>query len=81
MQSFGATLKDDPHFLLFNGIIQTILVAFSIKTSRACTDMLPYENAAFKFSKTAKNTNSMCITCGIVPGLVEVVYFSKPVCR
>ena len=32
-QSFGATIKFDPHFfsLLKNGIIQTFLVAFSIK--------------------------------------------------
>ena len=29
---FGATLKFDPH-ILFNGIIQTILVVFSMKTS------------------------------------------------
>ena len=54
MQSFGATLRFDLHFLLFNGIIQTILVAFSMKTSRACAGMLSYENDAFKFSKTAK---------------------------
>ena len=39
---------------LFIGIIQTILVAFSLKTSRACTDKLSYENEAIKVSKTAK---------------------------
>ena len=39
---------------LFIGLIQTILVAFSLKTSRACNDMLSYENDAFKVSKTAK---------------------------
>ena len=39
---------------LFIGIIQTILVAFSLKTSRACTGMLSYENNAIKVSKTAK---------------------------
>ena len=54
MQSFDATLKVDSHFMLFNGIIQTILVAFSLKTSRACSDMLSHENVAIKFSKTAK---------------------------
>ena len=70
MQSLGATLKVDPHFFLFKGIIQTILVAFSMKTSRACTDMLSNVNDAFKLSKTAKNTNNMCITCTKVPGLV-----------
>ena len=43
-------------FFLFIGIILTILVAFSLKTSRACTDMLSYENDAIKLSKTAKNT-------------------------
>ena len=58
-QSFGATLRFDSHFFLLNGIIQTILVAFSMKTSMACTGMLSYENDAFKFSKTAKTTNSM----------------------
>ena len=77
MLSFGATFKVDPLFL-FNGILQAILVSFSIKTSRACTDMLSYENDAFKFSKNAKNTNS---TCTIVPWLVELETFSKPVCR
>ena len=41
---------------LFIGIVQTIFVAFSLKTSRACTDMLSYENDAIKVSKTAKNT-------------------------
>ena len=51
-------LKSLSSFFLFTGIIQTILVAFSIKTSRAYTDMLSYENDAFNFSKTAKNTNS-----------------------
>ena len=33
---------------LFIGIIQIILVAFSLKTARACTDMLSYENDAIK---------------------------------
>ena len=41
---------------LFIGIVQTILVAFSLKTSRACTDMLSCENGAIKVSKTAKHT-------------------------
>ena len=41
-------------FFLINGIIEVILVAFSMKMSRACTGMLSYENDAFKFSKTAK---------------------------
>ena len=36
---------------LFNGVIQTISVAFSLKTSRACTDMLSNQNDAVKFSK------------------------------
>ena len=49
MQSFGATLK-----FVFNGTIQTILMVFSMKTSRACTGMLSFENYDFKFLKTAK---------------------------
>ena len=65
---------------MFNGIIQAILVAFSIKTSRACTGMLSSENDDFKFLKIVKNIKSMCITCTIVPGLVELFYLSKPVC-
>ena len=56
-----------------------------MKTSRAftsvCTGMLSSENDDFKFLKTAKNTKSMCITCIIVPGLVELFYLSKSVCR
>ena len=40
---------------MFNGIIQTILVAFSMKTSRTCTGMLSSENDDFKFLKTTKN--------------------------
>ena len=58
MRSFGAALKFDPHFVLSNGIIQTILVAFSMKTSRTCTGMLSNENDAFNFSKTAKPKNN-----------------------
>ena len=65
-------------------IMHTILVAFSLKTSRACTDMLSYENDAIKFTKAAKNTNSTCSTCStctIVPRLVKLVFFSKLVWR
>ena len=40
---------------MFNGITQTILVAFSMKTSRACTGMLFSENDDFKVLKTAEN--------------------------
>ena len=40
---------------MFNGIIQTILVAFLMKMSRACTGMLSSENDDFKFLKTAKS--------------------------
>ena len=47
-----------------------------MKESRACTGMLSYENDAFEFSKTAKTINSTCITCTIVPGLVELFFFS-----
>ena len=55
MQSFGATLRFDPHFFVFNWIIQTILVAFTMKTFRAYTvpGILAYENNDFKFVKTA----------------------------
>ena len=42
-----------------------------MKTSRACTGMLSYENDDLKFLKTAKNIESMCITCTIVPGLID----------
>ena len=66
---------------MFNGIIQTILVAFSMKTSRACIGMLSSENDDFKFLKTVKNIKSMCIMCTIVLGLVELFYLSKPVRR
>ena len=45
-----------------------------MKTSRACTGMLFLENDAFKFSKTAENRKSMCITCTIVPGLLELLF-------
>ena len=76
MQSVGATLTVGPHFFLFNGVIQTILVAFSLKTFRACTDMLSNQNDAVKFSKTAKDANSTCITCTIVPEHSWNWYFS-----
>ena len=45
-------------FFVFNGIIQSSFVAFSMKTSRACTGMLSSENDYFKFLKTAKNIKS-----------------------
>ena len=52
-----------------------------MKKSRACTGMLAPENDNFKFLKTAKNIKSMCITCTIVLGLVDLIYLSKPVCH
>ena len=55
MQIFGATLKFDPHYFVFNWIIQTILVAFSMKTLKARTGMLASENDDFKFIKNVKN--------------------------
>ena len=39
---------------MFHGIIQTISVAFSMKTSKAYTGMLSSENDDFKFLKTCK---------------------------
>ena len=71
IQSFGATLKFDPHFFVLNGIIETILMAFSMKTLRACTGMLPSENNDFKFLKPAKNIKKTCIMSTLVPGLVD----------
>ena len=47
MQSLGATLKFHPHILCLMGVIQTILVAFSMKMSRACTGILSSENDDF----------------------------------
>ena len=52
---------------MFDGIIQTILVAFSMKTSATCTGMLSSENDYFKFLKPAQNIKSTYITCTIVP--------------
>ena len=46
---------------MFNGINQTIWVAFSTKSSMACTGMLCYENDDFKFLKTAKNIKIMTV--------------------
>ena len=41
---------------MFKLLKQTILVAFSIQTSRACTGILSSENDDFKFLKTANKT-------------------------
>ena len=57
-----------------NGMILTILVVFSLKTSRTCTGMLSSDNDDFKFLKSAKNIKS---TCTIVPRLVELFHLSK----
>ena len=38
-------------FFVFNGLIQTILVAYLMETFKACTDMLPLENDEFKLIK------------------------------
>ena len=81
MQSVGATLKFDLRFFAFNGITQTILVAFSMKMSRACADTMSSENDDFKFFKTKKNIKCTCITCTKVSGLVELFYLSIPVCH
>ena len=56
IQSFCATLQFDSLSFLLNGIIQTFLVAFSMKMSMAYTGMLSYENDALKFSKSVKTT-------------------------
>ena len=66
---------------MFNEIIQNIVVAFSMETSRVCTGMLSSENNDFKFLKVAKKIKSRCITCTIVAGLVEPFSLVKPVCR
>ena len=63
MQSIGATSKFYPIFLCLNGMIQTILVAFSIKTSRACTGMFSSETDDFKFLKTAKKHKKARALC------------------
>ena len=68
MKGFSATIKFDPHFFVFNRLFQTILVAFSMKTSRANTDMLSSVNEGLNSLKTEKNTKSTRITCTIFPG-------------
>ena len=78
MQSFDATLKFDPHFMClclnhFGGL--------SMKMSWAYTGMLSSEIDDFKFLTTVKNIKSICITCTIAPGLMELFYLSKPVRR
>ena len=65
MQCFGATFKFDPHFSRL-----TILVAFSMKMSRACSGILSSENDDFKFLKAAKKIKCTCITGTIVPEVV-----------
>ena len=47
-----------------------------MKTSRACTGMLTSDNDYFKLLKTAKNVKSTCITCTIIPVLVELISLS-----
>ena len=66
MQKFGATSKFNPQFFVFDGISQANLVAFSMKTSRACTSMLPSKNDDFKFLKTAKNIKKHDKVCFMV---------------
>ena len=40
---------------MFNGIIESILVAFALNTSRACTGMLSSDNKDFEFLKKCEN--------------------------
>ena len=67
-QSFGATLKFEAHFSRLMEL--TILGAFSMKMSSACSGMLSSENYDSKLLKTAKNLKCTCITCTIAPWLV-----------
>ena len=60
---------------MFNGIIQTILVAFSMKVE--CTCMLSFENDDLNFLITVKNIKS---TCNIFPGARRTVLSLKHVC-
>ena len=56
---------------MFSRIIQTILVAFSLRnTSRACTVMLSCENEDFKFLKTVEKHKKR----------VHRVYYSSRTC-
>ena len=67
---------------MFNVIIQTILVAFSMKTSRACTGMLYSENDGFKVLKTAKDIKKKHVHhMHNSSKLMELFYLSKPVCH
>ena len=43
-----------------------------MKTPRASTGILSSENDDFEFLKPAKDIKSRCITCIIVPGLMEI---------
>ena len=52
-----------------------------MKMSRACSGWLSSENDDFKLFKTAKKIKCTCITWTIVPGLGELFYLSKSVCR
>ena len=49
---------------MFNGIIQTVLMAISMKTSRACTGMFSSVNDDFKFlknyEKQKKHVHHVC---------------------
>ena len=51
-----------------------------MKMSRACPGMSSSENDDFKFLINVKYKKCACITCTIVPWLVELFYLSEPAC-
>ena len=81
MQSFGATLKCDPHFSRLMGKPKPFWWHFKWKCLGHVLACQSSENDDFKFLKTVINIKCTCNTCTIVPRLVALFYLSKPACR
>ena len=73
-------LKIGAPLSLFDGIIETILMAFSWNIFQAYNRMFIFENNVFKFQKATKNTKCTWSSCSIVTGLAEQMHCNRRVC-
>ena len=73
-------LKIGASLSLFDGIIETISMAFSWNIFQIYNRMFIFENNVFKFWKAKKSTKCTCSSCSIVTGLTEQIYYYRRVC-
>ena len=73
-------LKIGASLFLFDGIIETISMAFSWNIFQAYNRMFIFEKNVFTFWNATKSTKCTCSSCSIVTGLAGQIYCYRRVC-